>query len=113
VRGLADLQRLWRTNNYLLDPFANGQPCWTLACRGDLNGGPKVYGQKTTGGAIDAKVTSSLLLSKKRISVVSGPTTDNGALQPFTWDEFPNSTEHRGQPNTFEFTWVEFASIIY
>jgi len=54
-------------------------------------------------GAIDAKLTDSLMMELLEIIAVSGPTTVNGQL-PFQWST-SNLTElrHAGHPLVFNF----------
>lgn len=112
IQSDADMQRALRYNKFESDPLAHGNPCWQVACRGDLvaftNGTrkPRNSVQLKGFGAIDAKYTSYSHSRAKRTVVISGPTHDDQPV--FDWadaDPDVQKTPHEGQPNRFDFGW--------
>ena len=95
VVDLKSLFWLIRYNDYQSDPYSLGDACNSVAARCDLN----LVGSMPF-GAIDAKMTSSLLAPEGITYIVSGPTNQNQPV--FRWDSWPNIT-HTGQPNIFDF----------
>lgn len=121
IQNDGDMQRAMRYNQFQTDPLAHGNPCWQLACRGDLgavqmsssesSGGDSlkssIHAAKARGfGAIDAKYTSHAHMQAKRTVAISGPTHDDQPV--FDWaNAVPDvqKTPHAGQPNRFNFGW--------
>ncbi len=66
-----------------------------------------VYLRAITGGAIDAKLTSSALMANASVWAVGGPTHTQQPV--FTWSD-PEwaSVPHEGQPINFDFDYVMF-----
>ncbi|KAL9656174.1 hypothetical protein ABK040_007791 [Willaertia magna] len=98
------VQRLIRKNEFKQDPFSLGDACNQVAARCDLNA-PTAPRHRAF-GAIDAKVTD-IYMAKENIALAqNGPTHDE--QPPFTWKEGYNDL-HFGQPQTFDFDWVEMS----
>jgi hypothetical protein len=83
-----------RYNQYKTDPYSEGNACQQICCRGDI-------ANNRAGGCYDTKVTDYQNFWATRSWIVNGPTTD-GALLPFSWSQFPNSS-HIGLPATYDF----------
>jgi len=92
-----------RQNNYETDPYSFGEPRHAICSRGDLSSPPSL------GGCYDTKVTSSFLVPSMTAQAINGPTLGDGSLPPFTWDNFPGSAGHYGQPDTFNFDFLTVA----
>eukprot|EP00047_Mylnosiga_fluctuans_P004463 m.234677 g.234677 ORF g.234677 m.234677 type:complete len:523 (+) comp12695_c0_seq1:41-1609(+) len=103
IDNINALQRIMRYNNYLADPFSHKDPSEAIAARYDL-----MAQDPEAGGAIDAKCTSSALVRDMRVMVVSGPTWDEQPV--FEWTEQFQGTAHYGQPDRFQFPWVQMVS---
>jgi hypothetical protein len=113
VQTYDDMKRMIRYNGYAYDPLSNGDPYDTICSRKDLRTGSLKAG---TNGGIDAKVSSySRIVSAKTESplplatAVSGPPhDDSGALPVWVWSESSFSSQvHLGQPDKFDFDYVE------
>ena len=107
VSTLSDLRLLINYNDWQNDAISKGDPCKTIACRGDLQpDASKAY----PSGSMDGKV-SSVSRSKKMISfslpplieVRYGPTIDQQPI--FCWSNL-NIDPPPGQPNCFDFAWT-------
>lgn len=100
VQTLSNMMTIMRYNNYVQDPFGQGNPMHAISSRGDL---PYYDGTKRTEhmfGGIDSKVTSYQLMQSLTTMAQSGPTHDQ--QPPFRWAERPE-IPHPGQPEIFEF----------
>jgi len=103
VINLANFKDILRYNNYLEDPYSDGDPWSTICSRGDL--APHL---PDPAGCYDTKVTYSPWVSSLRSDAISGPTTSNG-LEPFAWTAEWEDTAHPGQPDVFDFDFVPMA----
>ena len=102
LRSVPDVQRFLRQNRYQTDPISSGQPCDTIACRGDLD--PT---SPAAVGAIDGKVVSAAMLRNATLAIVAGPTHDNQPV--YDWRTAPESVRvmpHVGHPQRFDFDWL-------
>jgi hypothetical protein len=98
-----DMQALMMSNDWQHDPLSQGDAANAIAARWDLSiAGPEA------GGAIDAKITSSVLMAAGNVSAISGPTHEQQAV--FSWDPTWSDVPHQGQPETWDFDWVMFDS---
>ena len=96
-----------RYNNFKNDPNSNGQPNWAIASREDLSEDPN---KRSFNGATDCKITSKKRLDQGQgVIAQSGPTHDQ---QPyFSWANVTNHS-HIGQPDLFNFEWVEMINYL-
>ncbi|KNC83961.1 hypothetical protein SARC_03825 [Sphaeroforma arctica JP610] len=101
VTDMDSMKRMLRYNDYENDPLSLGQPGNAVAGRWDLAKGEKFQ----LDGAIDAKVTNIAMGRDMKFWAVNGPTSDQQPV--FTWKAYENIT-HMGQPDVFDFDWVEF-----
>lgn len=106
VQSVSDLQKLLRYNDYLNDPLSAGNAAAAISSRYDLRDpSPRTY------GGVDTKVTSyerimGVAQETALSSAQSGPTHDN--LPPFQWSTSAfNDQVHLGQPDVFNFGFVE------
>jgi len=107
VVDMESFQYLMRYNNYQQDPYSEGSAKRVIASRGDLDTQNPV-----ATGAIDAKVINSQLM-KNYTTIAIGTPTYQGQ-PPFVWSESAfASYPHVGQPDTFNFPWVEFSPSIF
>lgn len=101
-KSLQDLQRLLAYNGFEKDPLSLGDASNAIAARGDLNPTNRSYF-----GAVDVKVTEVLpdVAWQGVVQARCGPTTDQ--QPPFSWLDVPEHVLHLGQPETFDFPFVE------
>ena len=107
INSLAALQQFMRYNKWQTDPFSEGDASESISARYDLQAT-----DASAGGAIDAKCVSSMLLHNMKVMAISGPTWDQ---QPtFVWSKFNDTavplTPHYGQPDAFQFPWVQMSN---
>lgn len=115
---LKNMQHVLRSNEYLTDPLAEGNPWNAICSRGDLD-----TSSPYPGGGYDTKVSSMVMAgfssnpdanaadaevrahsSGMTASIVNGPTSQN--LPAFQWSTSGLDTPenpHYGQPDTFDF----------
>lgn len=95
-----------RQNNYKTDEYANGDPANAISPRKDLT-------QNYAFGGIDTKATSYSRIVLERAAGVgqsvaqNGPTHENSDLPPFRWSTSGSTEVHLGQPDLFDFGFVE------
>jgi len=99
VTDLASFQYIMRYNDYQHDPISKGDPFSAICSRGDLSSRGEAF------GCTDTKVTSFSLYQQGIAYIINGPTTNNGALPPFSWSQFP-TTVHSGEPELFDFGFI-------
>mmetsp|Transcript_4321 Transcript_4321/g.8674 ORF Transcript_4321/g.8674 Transcript_4321/m.8674 type:complete len:119 (-) Transcript_4321:179-535(-) len=58
------------------------------------------------GGCYDGKVTSYDRFWKLQADAINGPTRAGNTIPPFSWNDYPNTLPHYGQPTTFDFDWT-------
>lgn len=110
IQTFADMQAEMRQDNYKTDIYADNDPGNAISPRRDLR-----TSKGSAFGGIDAKVTSYSRLTKSfadhsiASSVAqSGPPHSNSDLPPFQWSTSNyTSVVHLGQPDTFNFDFVE------
>lgn len=98
VTDLDSFKNLLRSNRYKTDPYAKGNACAQICCRGDLANG-------RAGGCYDTKVTDFQNFWSGRSWIINGPSTDSN-LPPFNWSGFVN-VSHIGLPPTFQFAFQD------
>lgn len=114
VSTLEDMQHVMTFNQWQTDPFSLGNAGESIAARYDLIVGPNpvpVNNWFTAGpsGAIDAKITSAKNMlapesSCCQSSIICGPTHVD--QPPFSWNGPYSNQLHVGQPDLFDFQWV-------
>ena len=111
VVDIASYQSLIRYNDWKHDPLSRGDSCNAISARCDLNALDSP--DYALSGGLDAKVTSAVQhASRFSFFAQMGPTTYNE--QPvFDWASarLPHGKlpTHEGQPEKFDFSWVEFS----
>jgi len=100
VQNISSMQYIMQYNNYLSDPFSEGDPTNQISARADLYADTK---QRDTFGGVDSKITSASMVKSLAAYVISGPSHES--LPPFSWAAF-ESTPHIGQPEVFDFDWM-------
>ena len=103
--------RVLQFNEWQIDEFSEGDPAKSIAARYDLRPTNGQLKPAAFGGA-DTKLTSyrhvmNSATGKPVTFGMAGPTHQEQA--PFTWnDNRWNSIPHLGQPDTYDFDWVQF-----
>ena len=112
IRDLDSLKTFMRSNDYESDPFANdgtGQnPMYAICSRGDLLGGS--HTTRSTDGCYDTKVSSWAAMQERGTlwaEAVNGPTRSGEKLPIFKWSDHFNTTVHVGQPDAFDFDFIQ------
>ncbi|KNC83869.1 hypothetical protein SARC_03894 [Sphaeroforma arctica JP610] len=103
VTDMSFMKRRLRYNDYENNLLSLGQRYVygnDVARRWDLAQGNRFQ----LDGAIDAKVTNIAMGRDLKFWTVNGPTSDQQPV--FTWNAYENIT-HMGQPDVFDFDWVE------
>lgn len=129
VVDLQSVQRIMRYNNWQSDPLSaipncsycspSTNPMLAIASRGDLVGSDFIlptnpeyasFFEGSAFGAVDAKITSSAMLSNAmQGSVICGPTTDQ--QKPFRWSSYLPGGAPPGSPDLYNFSWTEFSHV--
>lgn len=118
VKDIESLKTILRYNNYKNEEFAKGNPYFTLASRADLK-----KSEPDCRGATDAKLASIKDvkgLKKKKIYIISGPTTSDN-LEPFNTKtakckNHPASNGKyifKGMPEEFNFDWIVYETTLF
>lgn len=119
VKTVADMQTLLRANDYQrADSLTGGCPNQAVAARYDIAPLKDAKCDVKTlrlNGAIDAKVTSGDMITRREMSLISGPTY-NANIPPFDWSrvssEIPQAERQRmqseGVPMKYTFPWKLF-----
>ena len=109
VGNMDDMKYLINYNDYENEPLSEGDPCHTMACRGDL----KTGGYPS--GGIDGKVSSAVTIQQaaknrdQNLPVMHarmGPTHDQ--VPVFCWSDQKGNYVHEGQPDCFDYEWMAF-----
>jgi len=110
IKNFDDFRYVMRLNNV----SDTGDVCSAIASRCDLDDT-----EDEPSGAIDAKTTSSRLVTDHQAWIISGPTTIVD-LPPFTWSRWPQFEKKvASMPEIFDFDWVlvspsqNFSSVIH
>jgi len=98
VTDYAGFQSLMDSNNYVNDPYSNGQADEAIMARGDL-----IKGFPVPTGAIDSKTSNYAKAMAMACDAKQGPT--HQSLPVFQWSEF-TKVPHAGQPDSFDFDYV-------
>eukprot|EP00392_Amoebophrya_sp_AT5.2_P011724 g11809.t1 len=99
VRTLEDMEKEMQRNR--------NTPDHAIAARADLMG--PSFG--AANGAVDSKVADVSMIRNLEVAAISGPTTDSGRLQPFSWKKTAGGAWdkvelHEGLPDKWNFGWV-------
>lgn len=115
VVDMESYKHIMRYNKYQTDVLSKNNPTYTIASRKDLdNESPDCR------GATDAKLASIKDIkgtNKKKISIISGPTTDN--QDPFNTitanciDANKGKYSFNGLPETFNFEWTQYETTLF
>ncbi|KAJ8037242.1 Phospholipase B-like 1 [Holothuria leucospilota] len=101
VKDMDTMKRIMRYNEYMTDPYSEGDPLNSICGRGDLLGK-----DATTMGCDDTKVSDLAMADKMQSYAMNGPTRFEGSLPPFSWTgQFANYS-HLGLPDVYEFDFV-------
>eukprot|EP01006_Ploeotia_vitrea_P023303 TRINITY_DN55741_c0_g1_i1.p1 TRINITY_DN55741_c0_g1~~TRINITY_DN55741_c0_g1_i1.p1 ORF type:complete len:564 (+),score=254.80 TRINITY_DN55741_c0_g1_i1:37-1728(+) len=102
VEDVDGMSAIMRYNNFRVDPYSNDNPFNAICSRGDLGTVP------VADGCYDSKYTSSEMQQSRTMMAINGPTRSHG-LSAFSWSESPafKNVAHFGQPDTFQFDWIE------
>ena len=104
--NLDGFMKLMRYNDYLHDPFSEGNPSYTISSRSDLAG--------SCSGAYDSKVgvLSDWNETYVKFRLIGGPTfNEELGIEPFAWE---NASErcrnhiHNMIPDVLKFDWIEY-----
>jgi len=100
VNSVDDMKQIMRYNDYLHDPFSQGNPAYSVASRYDLL--PSPYARAF--GGVDSKAMCFRQFQlTNEVYAISGPTSQS--LPPFAWSNGTWPNAHFGQPNLFNFTY--------
>ena len=111
VKDIETYKELIRFNNFEKDEFSEKNPGYTIAARYDLR-----KDNVACYGATDAKFASINEIKtngKKKVHIISGPTTSNG-LEPFKWSSArcrlsnPKRFNVTGQIDEYNFDWIDY-----
>ncbi|CAD7942194.1 unnamed protein product [Amoebophrya sp. A120] len=93
VKTLEDMQNEMQRNRWPneVDGGERNTPDHAIAARSDLGGGG------VANGAVDSKVADVAMLRKLQVLAISGPTTDQHRLQPFSWIFHVKKASSRGR----------------
>ena len=104
--NLEGFMKLMRYNDYLHDPFSEGNPSYTISSRSDLAGG--------CSGAYDSKVgvLSDWNETYVKFRLIGGPTfNEELGIEPFAWSnasEKCRNHAHNMIPEVLKFDWIEY-----
>mmetsp|Transcript_4322 Transcript_4322/g.8677 ORF Transcript_4322/g.8677 Transcript_4322/m.8677 type:complete len:540 (-) Transcript_4322:179-1798(-) len=104
VMDFDGMKWIMRENNYKHDPFAEGKPENAICSRTDMDTARAPASR--IGGCYDGKVTSYDRFWKLQADAINGPTRAGNTIPPFSWNDYPNTLPHYGQPTTFDFDWT-------
>jgi len=114
VSDMDDMRRIMRYNQYQVDPLSEQDAgkglllqTTAISARGDLNVPwlQQPYVPYGAFGGIDSKITEASMVKSRHSLAVSGPTWDS--QPPFAWNEQWVLTPHFGQPEIFDFDYVD------
>jgi hypothetical protein len=109
ISTLFDMRGTMNRNIYPNEGFGEpNEPSHAVSARNDLSTTP------IPNGGIDAKVVGKCLAKALSVQAISGPTHD--AQKVFRWTdgtgrEIYPGWPHAGQPDSWNFNWVEFTSV--
>ncbi|KAL5516233.1 hypothetical protein EMCRGX_G001516 [Ephydatia muelleri] len=101
VVDMNSFEALMRSNDYMNDPYSQGNPKKAICSRGDLSSTP------SPDGCTDTKATNLTMALSLSAYAQSGPTHET--LAPFDWSSVPQfqNISRVGQPVVFNFNFVE------
>lgn len=85
---------------FLIDYHDSVNLCDQIGARCDIN-------QNNPFGAIDAKITNSVLVKDMKSYIRYGPPYINGVTLPFEFGDKYKNFSHYGIPDKFEFNWIK------
>ncbi len=104
--NLDGFMKLMRYNDYLHDPFSEGNPSYAISSRSDLAG--------SCSGAYDSKVgvLSDWNETYVKFRLIGGPTfNEELGIEPFAWENASESCRnhiHNMIPDVLKFDWIEY-----
>jgi len=104
--NLDGFMKLMRYNDYLHDPFSEGNPSYSISSRSDLAG--------SCSGAYDSKVgvLSEWNETNVKFRLIGGPTfNEELGIEPFAWinaSENCRNHVHNLIPDVIKFDWIEY-----
>ena len=104
--NLDGFMKLMRYNDYLHDPFSEGNPSYAISSRSDLAG--------SCSGAYDSKVgvLSDWNETYVKFRLIGGPTfNEELGIEPFAWEnasERCRNHAHNMIPDVLKFDWIEY-----
>ncbi|XP_032218792.1 phospholipase B-like 1 isoform X2 [Nematostella vectensis] len=100
VHDLDSMKHIMRYNDFQHDPYSQGNPMNAICSRGDLIAdGPRAS------GCYDGKVTDFTMAQSLISHAINGPTHEQQV--PFHWSQYQFKNKHEGQPDLFNFDFVE------
>jgi len=112
VKDLESYKKFIRYNDWKNDPLSKNNPGMSIACRKDLAADPECR------GATDAKVASIKDIkgtNKKKITIISGPTSD--IQDPFDYSTAVCAKKTKyvfnGLPQKFTYKWTEYVTTLF
>jgi hypothetical protein len=113
VHDLESYKTLLRYNDYNNDPLSKKNPALAIACRGDLD-----EKKPNCRGATDAKIASIHDIkgkTKKKITIISGPTNDQQPPFDFLNTKCTATGKYSfvGLPTYFKFPWIEYETELF
>jgi hypothetical protein len=109
VKDMDSLNTLLRYNDFQHDPLSEDHPEWAIMSRYDLRKGTASTASPRPFGGIDTKTTNDQWMPAMRAAANCGPTHDTQPV--FSWSQFEQLTNqtwpHYGQPDTFDFGFVD------
>ncbi|KYQ96786.1 phospholipase B [Tieghemostelium lacteum] len=110
IHDFKDFKDMLRYNNWQQDPLSLGNAGNQISSRFDLvteDDPTNPFLNPGAFGGIDSKVVNYFQVDRLQVSAQSGPSHDSE--KPFRWDvkEWEGIT-HAGQPDVWDFDWVDF-----
>jgi hypothetical protein len=108
VVDMDTFKKIMRYNDYLNDPYSEGNPTNAICARADLR-----KSHPSAGGCLDCKVSDYAMALELRSEVVNGPTSTASSYgpgqTPFQWSTTRalDNKSHVGQPDAFDFVFEE------
>ena len=108
IANYDDFKAELRYNKWQTDPFSNNDPYNSISSRKDLRTPSTTPSSAGTMGGIDSKVVSYSRMLKGLSDAESGPSHDSQTV--FQWSGSPWENQvHLGQPDVFNFSYVEMS----
>eukprot|EP01083_Nonionella_stella_P025855 71187_1 len=106
ANNFTTIEKLMRYNDYQHDKIQNGDPCWAIMCRHDLD---LNHTRAIPNGGTDTKAANLYMLQNMFAMVQSGPTHDD--VPVFKWSQFSNIS-HLRLPAAYDFQWTTVQSVL-